>query len=74
MWLQRDSNPQPVVNHLVNQAIKILKASKQKERIRCSTMYIMLKWKLQIEKIEDLDIWSKLDNLSFVHFIFTLKL
>ena len=37
-------------------------------------MYIMLKWKLQIEKIEDLDIWSKLGNLSFVHFIFTLKL
>ena len=34
----------------------------------------MLKWKLQIEKIEDLDIWSKLDNLSFVHFIFTLKI
>ena len=72
MWLQQDSSPQPVVNHLTNQAIKILKASKQKERIQCSTMYIMLKWKLQIEKIED--ICSKLDNLSFVHFIFTLKI
>ena len=30
-----------------------VKVSKQKERIQYTTTYFMLKWKLQIDKIED---------------------
>ena len=47
-----------------------LKVSKQKEWIQYSIMYIMLKRKLQIEKIEDSAIWTKLvilEKLSVTH-------